>query len=73
MKPDRNDLLHVETCALIVVAVAALLPMWVACIVALLAGIGKELYDREHGGVPSWGDIICDCAGVALGALLTII
>ena len=73
MKPDRNDLLHLESCALIVIAVGAFLPWWVACIVALVLGIGKELYDREHGGVPSWHDVACDILGIALGVALTAI
>jgi len=73
MKPDRNDLLHVESCALLALLLLAFLPWWAACSATLAVGIGKEVYDKEHGGVPSWSDLLCDCAGVALGIILTIL
>lgn len=73
MKINRNDLLHIESCALIVIVLGAFLPLWSACVIALVLGIVKELWDREHGGVPSWSDLAWDAAGVALGAILTII
>lgn len=72
MKPDRNDLLHIESCALIVIIVGAFLPLWSACLAALVAGIVKELWDREHGGVPSWCDIFLDIVGIIIGGLIAI-
>lgn len=70
----RTDgLLHLETSALITVAVAKFAPLWVAVIAALLIGIGKELYDKKHEGVASWHDVICDIAGVAIGAAICIL
>ena len=50
-----------------------LLPWRSAGSIALLAGIGKELWDREHGGVPSWSDLFWDAVGVAAGVLITLI
>jgi len=73
MSIRRDSLLHMETSALIVVVLALVLPLWLAALVALAAGIGKELWDKEHGGVPSWSDVAWDCIGTALGVLLTII
>ena len=73
MKLKRDSLLHAETCALIAVVTGLLLPWWGAGLVALAAGIGKELWDREHGGVPSWSDVLWDVAGVIAGTLITLI
>lgn len=73
MKPDRNDLLHIESCALIVVALGCFLPWWAAGLIALAAGIGKELWDKYHGGVPSWGDVAWDAAGVLVGVGLVLL
>ena len=73
MKLKRDSLLHAETCALIAVVTGLLLPWWGAGLVALAAGIGKELWDREHGGVPNWNDILWDVVGVAAGVLITLI
>ena len=67
MKIDRNDLLHIESCALIVIVLLLFLPWWAACPLTLLVGIGKELWDKEHGGVPSWSDIVFDLIGIVVG------
>ena len=48
MKIQIDKLLHFETCALITVAVAAVLPWWAGVVAAALAGIGKELWDIKH-------------------------
>lgn len=69
----RNDLLHVESCALIAVAASVVLPWWAAGLLALCAGIGKEIRDKVRGGVPSWADLGWDCAGALLGVVLTLI
>ena len=73
MKLNRNDILHVESCALLCIVLALLLPWWWAAAGALAAGIGKELWDREHGGVPSWSDVLWDIAGAAAGILVVIL
>ena len=67
MKPDRNDLLHIESSALIVIVLLLFLPWWCACPLALAVGAGKELWDKGHGGIASWGDIIHDIVGIILG------
>lgn len=66
----RDGLLHIESCALLVIVLSLGLPVWAASVLGLLVGIGKEVWDRYHGGVPSWHDFFCDCIGVALGALV---
>ena len=73
MKIRRDNLLHAETCALIAVVAGLRLPWWGAGLVALAAGIGKEIWDKYHNGVPSWCDVFWDIAGAVAGALISII
>lgn len=71
LRLTRTDgLLHLETSALIAIALSLFLAWWIAGLITLAIGIGKELYDKEHGGVASWHDIGCDIGGIALGLLL---
>lgn len=68
----RDGLLHIESCALITVVFGLFLPWWGACLVAFVAGIGKELWDTKH-GVANWHDVICDIIGVVAGAVLVFL
>lgn len=72
MKIGIDKLLHFETCALITVAVAAVLPWWAGVITAALAGIAKELWDIKHGD-PSWADLLADALGIAAGILICLV
>ena len=73
MKIRRDSLPHAETCALIAVVAGLFLPWWGAGLVALTAGIAKEVWDKYHDGVPSWSDFFWDIAGAVAGALISII
>ena len=68
----QDGLLHIESCALIAVAVGLFAPWWIAGTVSLAAGIGKEIWDTRH-GVASWHDVICDLIGVAIGTIITVL
>lgn len=70
MTVKRDKILHAETAALIVVIVSLLFPWWVGAAVALVASVGKEIWDKYHGGVPSWADLGADLIGVACGSLI---
>lgn len=70
MKISRDKLLHAESAALIVIVVSLFLPWWVGTGVAVAASFGKELWDKYHGGVPSWADIGADLIGVGAGSLV---
>lgn len=69
----RDGLLHMETCALIVIVSGLFIPWWWAGVIGIFAGIGKELWDKHHDGVASWHDVFCDLCGVVAGAIITII
>lgn len=70
MTVKRDHILHAETAALIAIVVSLFLPWWVGATVALVASIGKEVWDKYHGGVPSWADLGADLIGVGFGSLL---
>lgn len=57
---------------MIAVVCGLFLPWWLGALVALAAGIGKEVWDTRH-GVASWHDVICDLMGVAIGTIITLI
>ena len=59
--------------ALLVVILGLLLPWWGAAAGALAIGIGKEIYDRRHGGVASWHDVICDLSGIVAGICISLV
>ena len=73
MKFNRNDVLHIETCALIALVLLLLLPWWAATTVTIIVSVGKEVWDKHHGGVPSWSDIIYDVLGIMLGMTIHLI
>lgn len=70
----RTDgLLHLVISALIVVLFGAFLPVWAAVLIAAVAGIAKEIYDRASGeGTAEWHDLICDGIGIVLGVLICL-
>ena len=68
----RDGLLHIETCALIAVVFGLFLPWWASSSIALLAGIGKEVWDTKH-GVATWHDVLCDLIGVFIGIIILLL
>lgn len=68
----RDGILHIETCALIAVVAGLILPWWLAGIISLAAGIGKEIWDTRH-GVATWHDVICDLTGAFIGTIITLL
>ena len=61
---------HIVVSAIIAVTLNLILPWWVAALITLTIGIGKEIYDKASGkGRAEWKDIVCDVAGVIIGIL----
>ena len=69
----RDGILHIDTCAFLAIAVSLFFPWWVGGLVALTAGVGKEIWDMKHDGVASWHDVICDLIGTAIGIAITLL
>ena len=73
MKIRTDHLLHFETCALIAVIAGLVLPWWAAGTVALVVGIGKEVWDSRHDGAATWADVFWDAIGAIAGTIITIL
>ena len=65
-----DKLLHAETCALITIIASLFLPVWAGALIAIALGVGKEIWDKHHGGVPSWLDLLADIVGTCIGSLV---
>ena len=67
---SEDKLKHVVVSAIIAVALNLFLPWWVAGVITLAIGAGKEVYDKVSGkGHPEWGDLVADLAGILIGVL----
>lgn len=73
-----DKVLHIETCFIIVIIISGFLSMFginltigqiIGLIGSIIIGFGKEYYDKNHGGIFDWQDIIADCIGGILGFL----
>lgn len=61
---------HIVVSAIIAVALNLVLPWWVAAILTLAIGVGKEVYDKVTGkGHPEWKDLVADLVGILIGVL----
>ena len=66
-----DGLLHLLVCTVIVLFFGAFLPLWGAIIVAMVAGMVKEIYDLiSQKGTPEWRDLVCDLIGIVLGLII---
>lgn len=69
-----DGMLHLAVSALLMVALGWMRPLWIAVLLVLTTGIGKECYDYISGkGTAEFKDIICDCFGILLGLLLVLL
>ena len=73
MNIKQDKLLHFTVSAFLAVVFGLFLPWWAAGLIALGIGVGKELWDKEHGGVPSWADFGADALGVLCGTIMLIL
>lgn len=64
-----DGILHIGACFFIAVLLGALMPPYIAGIVAMAIGFGKEIYDKLHpeSHDASWHDILCDLIGTLIG------
>lgn len=61
----EDKLKHVVVSAIMAVALNLILPWWVAGLITLAIGVGKEVYDKVTGkGHPEWKDLVADLIGI---------
>ena len=66
----EDKLKHIVVSAIIAVALNLFLPWWVAALITLAIGVGKEVYDKVSGkGHPEWEDLVADVVGILIGVL----
>lgn len=69
-----DGMLHITVSAIICVLLGWLRPLWVAPLITLVIGSGKEIYDKvTEKGTAEWHDIICDVIGIVLGVLCILV
>ena len=66
-----DGLLHMLCSAVLVSVISWFAPLWLAALLALLVGVGKEIiYDKlMKRGTPQWKDLVADIVGIAIGCL----
>lgn len=61
---------HVVVSAIIAVALNLILPWWMAALITLAIGVGKEAYDKvSKKGCAEWKDLLADLVGILIGIL----
>jgi hypothetical protein len=64
----EDKLKHVVVSAIIAVVLNLILPWWVAGLLTLAIGVGKEVYDKLSGkGHAEWEDLVADVVGSGVG------
>ena len=66
----EDKLKHIVVSAIIAVVLNLFLPWWVAGLITLAIGVGKEVYDKvTDKGHPEWKDLAADLTGILIGVL----
>ena len=66
----EDKLKHVVVSATIAVVLNLILPWWMAGLITLAIGVGKEVYDKVTGkGHAEWEDLVADVVGIVIGLL----
>lgn len=66
----EDKLKHIVVSAIIAVALNLFLTWWVAGLITLAIGVGKEVYDKVSGkGHPEWKDLVADVVGIVIGIM----
>lgn len=66
----EDKLKHIVVSAIIAKALLFFLPWWVAGVITLSIGVGKEVYDKvSKKGHAEWKDLVADLVGILIGIL----
>lgn len=70
-----DGLSHIVVSALLLVALGWVRPLYIATLVVLTIGVGKEVYDhfKTNPTHDHFHDLLCDCIGIALGLVIVFI
>ncbi len=82
MGKHMDKICHFALCALIVLTVGKVVMLIgageataaaIGSVLALIAGVMKELRDKRTGGIFDWGDMLADVVGILYGVFIFII
>lgn len=66
----EDKLKHIVVSAIVMVIFNLFLPTYIAALITLAIGIGKEVYDKTtNKGCAEWEDLLCDIVGIIIGIL----
>lgn len=66
----EDKLKHIVVSAIITVILNLFLSWWVAGVITLAIGVGKEVYDKvSKKGYAEWKDLLADLVGILIGIL----
>ena len=66
----EDGMKHIILSAVITIILNLIFPIWLAVLIALSIGIGKEYYDKQtNKGQCQIKDILCDLFGIFIGIL----
>ena len=66
----EDKLKHIVVSAIIAVVLNLVLHWWVAGLLTLCIGVGKEVYDKvSKQGCAEWKDLLADLVGILIGVL----
>ena len=66
----EDKLKHIVVSAIIAVVLNLVLHWWVAGLLTLCIGVGKEVYDyKSVKGKAEWQDLVADIVGIIIGVL----
>lgn len=66
----EDGMKHIILSAVITVILNLILPIWIAGLISLSIGIGKEYYDKHtNKGQCQTKDLLCDLFGILIGIL----
>lgn len=66
----EDGMKHIIISSVIAMLLNLLIPFWVAGLLTLAIGVGKEVYDKVSGkGHPEWKDLLADLLGIVIGIM----
>lgn len=67
---QTDKITHATICYAITLTIGLFIDWWVGVCVALMVGLGKELYDKYKGNKFDWHDMLADVVGGVVGVIV---
>jgi len=67
---QRDKQQHIAVCFCLLLVFSYLVPLWLAILLVLLIGLGKELWDKYYGTGFCWYDMQANIVGMCLAIIV---